>query len=127
MPYALTEEFVAVYRMHPLIPDDFDFRAATDDSPTLGAKQFSELTGPHAVPILRTGSLGDLLYTFGTMNPGLVHAAQLPRGLQQYTRPDGQIMDMAALDITRCRELGVPRYCEFRRLLHLTVPSPSTR
>jgi hypothetical protein len=22
----------------------------------------------------------------------------------------------------RCRELGVPRYCEFRRLLHLPVP-----
>jgi hypothetical protein len=22
----------------------------------------------------------------------------------------------------RCRELGVPRYCEFRRLLHLAVP-----
>jgi heme peroxidase len=31
-------------------------------------------------------------------------------------------MDMAALDILRCRELGVPRYCEFRRLLHLPVP-----
>ncbi len=122
VPYALTEEFVAVYRMHPLIPDDFDFRAATDDSPTIGAKQFSELTGPHAVPILRTVALGDLLYTFGTMNPGLVTLHNFPRGLQQYTRPDGQIMDMAALDITRCRELGVPRYCEFRRLLHLTVP-----
>ena len=27
-----------------------------------------------------------------------------------------------ALDIVRCRELGVPRYCEFRRLLHLPVP-----
>src|SRR4029077_6288454 len=63
VPYALTEEFVAAYRMHPLIPDDFDFRAATDDSTTLGAKQFSELTGPHAVPILRTVALGDLLYT----------------------------------------------------------------
>jgi hypothetical protein len=29
---------------------------------------------------------------------------------------------MAALDVLRCRELGVPRYCEFRRLLHLPVP-----
>ena len=26
-PYSLTEEFVAVYRMHPLIPDDFEFRS----------------------------------------------------------------------------------------------------
>ena len=28
VPYSLTEEFVAVYRMHPLIPDDWSFRAA---------------------------------------------------------------------------------------------------
>src|SRR5207248_3872289 len=26
VPYAITEEFVAVYRLHPLIPDDFSFR-----------------------------------------------------------------------------------------------------
>ena len=28
-------------------------------------------------------------------------------------------MDLAATDIVRTRELGVPRYNEFRRLLHL--------
>ena len=27
VPYSLTEEFVAVYRMHPLLPDDFTFRS----------------------------------------------------------------------------------------------------
>ena len=32
VPYSLTEEFVAVYRMHPLIPDDFVFRSLRDDS-----------------------------------------------------------------------------------------------
>ena len=26
-PYSLTEEFVAVYRMHPLMPDDYEFRS----------------------------------------------------------------------------------------------------
>ena len=26
-PYSLTEEFVAVYRMHPLMPDDFAFHS----------------------------------------------------------------------------------------------------
>jgi hypothetical protein len=53
VPYALTEEFVAIYRMHPLVPDDFDFRSARDDAPTLGPRSFSELTGPQAVPIWR--------------------------------------------------------------------------
>ena len=30
VPYTLTEEFVAVYRMHPLIPDDITFWSAQD-------------------------------------------------------------------------------------------------
>ena len=32
VPYALTEEFVAVYRMHPLIPDDFPLRSLDNDA-----------------------------------------------------------------------------------------------
>ena len=31
VPYQLTEEFVAVYRMHPFILDEFSFRALADD------------------------------------------------------------------------------------------------
>ncbi len=31
VPYSLTEEFVAVYRMHPLLPDEYTFRSADDD------------------------------------------------------------------------------------------------
>ncbi|WP_256461145.1 peroxidase family protein [Blastococcus sp. PRF04-17] len=45
-----------------------------------------------------------------------------PRFLQQFTRPDGAVIDLATTDIVRIRELGVPRYCQFRRLLHMTVP-----
>jgi hypothetical protein len=123
VPFALTEEFVAVYRMHPLVPDDFDFRSARDDAPTLGPRSFTELTGPQAVPILRDQPLADIIYTFGTTHPGLVTLHNFPRGLQTFKRPDnGAYTDMASLDIVRCRELGVPRYCEFRRLLHLPVP-----
>jgi hypothetical protein len=124
VPFALTEEFVAVYRMHPLLPDDYDFRAARDDRPTLGPKTFDQLTGPVAVDLLREHQLGDFLYTFGTMNPGLVTLHNYPRFLQTFRRPDNQkLMDLAATDILRCRELGVPRYTELRRQLHLPVPN----
>jgi hypothetical protein len=123
VPFALTEEFVAVYRMHPLLPDHFDFRSARDDSSTIGAKEFDELTGAAALDLLQNNDLADLLYTFGTMNPGLVTLHNYPKYLQTFTRPDnGKLMDLAATDILRCRELGVPRYCAFRRLLHLPVP-----
>jgi hypothetical protein len=124
VPYALTEEFVAVYRMHPLLPDHFDFRSAETDGPTLGAVEFDQLTGPAAVDLLRANRLTDLIYTFGTMNPGLVTLHNYPKYLQTFKRADnGEFMDLAAVDILRCRELGVPRYTEFRRLLHLPVPT----
>ncbi|MCB5164414.1 heme peroxidase [Streptomyces bambusae] len=118
VPYALTEEFVAVYRMHPLVPDDWSFRSAADDAP-LQEASFAELTGPHAYEIYRKHSPTDLFYSFGTSHPGLVTLHNYPGFLQKFERPDGKLMDLAAVDVLRIRELGVPRYNEFRRQLHL--------
>jgi hypothetical protein len=64
----------------------------------------------------------DLLYSFGTQPPGLVSLHNYPRFLQEFERPDGHFLDLAAVDVLRIRELGVPRYCEFRRLMHLPAP-----
>ena len=128
VPYALTEEFVAVYRMHPLVPDDFDFRSARDGTATLGPRSFSELTGPQAIPILRDQPLDDLVYTFGTPHPGLVTLHNFPRGLQNFRRPDtGAYVDLAALDVLRCRELGVPRYASSAACCISPCRGPSTR
>jgi hypothetical protein len=118
VPYSLTEEFVAVYRMHPMIPDDYDFRSAADDH-SIQRMAFRELTGPAALQVMAKLAQTDLLYTFGTMHPGLVTLHNFPRDLQQFERPDGKLMDLGAVDILRSRELGVPRYNAFRRLLHL--------
>ena len=63
--------------------------------------------------------VGDLIYSFGTKHPGLVTLHNFPKFLQNFHRPDGDLLDLAATDILRSRELGVPRYNEFRRLLHL--------
>jgi hypothetical protein len=118
VPYSLTEEFVAVYRMHPLIPDDYSFRSVVDDSPIRKAT-FREIAGPYATGVMEQIPTTDLLYSFGTMHPGLVKLHNFPRFLQEFERPDGHFQDLAATDILRSRELGVPRYNEFRRLLHL--------
>ncbi len=61
----------------------------------------------------------DLFYSFGLMHPGAVTLHNYPRALQQFTRPDGVLIDLAAHDIMRCRELGVPRYTKFREMLHM--------
>ncbi|GAA3367610.1 peroxidase family protein [Streptomyces sannanensis] len=118
IPYALTEEFVAVYRMHPLIRDKWHLRSAADNT-TLSHCTFRDIAGPEALKVLKNTPMADLLYSFGTLHPGLVTLHNFPRFLQEYERPDGHLQDLAATDILRSRELGVPRYNEFRRLLRL--------
>jgi len=117
-PYSHTEEFVAVYRMHPLIPDDYSFRSAADDH-LLEERQFNEVTDRSANALLERITLADLFYSFGTSNPGALTLHNYPRFLQEFKRPDGIVIDLAATDILRMRELGVPRYNQFRRLIHL--------
>jgi hypothetical protein len=121
VPYSLTEEFTAVYRMHPLAPDHFSLRDSEDDG-VLAEKTFRELTGPSGLEISQTMEMTDLLYSFGTEHPGLVCLHNFPKFLQEFQRPDGHFLDLGATDILRIREIGVPRYCEFRRHLHMPVP-----
>jgi len=118
VPYSITEEFVAVYRMHPLVPDDFDLRSATDDG-QIQERTFREVAGKHVPDVLDEIQLSDLIYSFGIAHPGAISLHNYPRLLQEYERPDGILMDLAATDILRSRELGVPRYNAFRKLLHL--------
>ncbi|MGW4587153.1 peroxidase family protein [Amycolatopsis thermoflava] len=118
VPFALTEEFVAVYRMHPLVRDTWSLRSAGDDATILDC-EFPDIAGANALKVLNSIAMTDLLYSFGTLPPGLVTLHNFPKHLQQFQRPDGHLQDLAATDILRSRELGVPRYNEFRRLLHL--------
>jgi hypothetical protein len=117
-PYAMTEEFVAVYRMHPLIPDDFSFRALANDA-AIQERNFQEVAGIHTHEVLQTVEMADLFYSFGTSHPGAITLHNFPKLLQHFTKPDGSILDLASTDILRSRERGVPRYNEFRRRFHL--------
>ncbi len=118
VPYALTEEFVSVYRMHPLIPDEFTFRTLADD------REVSSLTLPdlgvlHVRERLAELPMADLFYSFGRSHPGAISLNNYPRFLQSFDRADGTLVDLAAIDILRTRERGVPRYNQFRRLFRL--------
>ena len=117
VPYSLTEEFVAVYRMHPLLPDDFTFRSLESDS-VLQERTFPEIGATETRARLDELGLPDALYSFGVSHPGAITLHNYPRFLQRLVRPDGEILDLAALDVLRIRERGVPRYNDFRRLFH---------
>jgi hypothetical protein len=117
VPYSLTEEFVAVYRMHPLIPDDVVFRAVDDDR-QLARWSMPDLLIDHVRQRLSETPMEDLFYSFGRAHPGAITLHNYPNGLRRLQRVDG-LLDLAAADILRVRERGVPRYNEFRRLLRL--------
>jgi hypothetical protein len=117
-PYAMTEEFVAVYRMHPLIPDDYRFRSLKDDD-LIEERTFDGVAGHHTHEVLAAVAMQDLFYSFGTSNPGAIVLHNFPKSLQFFHKSDGTILDLAATDILRSRERGVPRYNEFRRKFHL--------
>ena len=118
VPYSLTEEFVAVYRMHPLMPDDYAFHAVATGA-LIDEREFNRIDGRDALDLLDTIAMDDLFYSFGIAHPGAVVLHNFPRHLQFYEREDGLIQDLAATDILRSREQGVPRYNAFRRMLHM--------
>jgi hypothetical protein len=118
VPYSLTEEFVAVYRMHPLLPDDFTFRSIETDE-VLQERTFRELGVNEVRDRLDEVGFVDAFYSFGIAHPGAITLHNYPRFLQELRKPDGTVVDLAAIDVLRIRERGVPRYNEFRRLFHL--------
>lgn len=124
-PFAITEEFVASYRMHSLIPDEFSFRRARDDAELFQAGMLEVSHGQVPGIYRRVGGFDDVVYSLATMHPGALVLHNYPNALRKLPadpkRP-GLFNDLAAVDILRDRERGVPRYCEFRRLVGMKAP-----
>ena len=116
-PYSLTEEFVSVYRMHPLIPDEFNFYRHGNGE-HLMTKNFPEVFGKSTRSFMESVSMADLFYSFGIEHPGALTLHNYPNFLRALDKEDGSgAFDLAAVDILRDRERGVPRYNRFRELL----------
>ena len=115
-PYSLTEEFVSVYRMHALIPDEFTIRSHVTGE-VAAEYELPQVSGKAGCAVLDNHSMADLFYSFGVSHPGAIRLRNYPRHLQNLQRENGERLDLAAVDILRDRERGVPRYNDFRRLL----------
>ena len=115
-PYSLTEEFVSVYRMHPLIPDDFQF-VSHHNGALLQARTLEQVLGSNSRQIMTQIPVEDVFYSFGTAHPGAITLHNHPRLFQRFERPNAPLIDLGAVDILRDRERGVPRYNRFRELV----------
>jgi len=116
VPFSLTEDFIAVYRMHPLIPDDYAFFDC-EDGRKIAERSFVDIQGDAADAVMRETKLNNVLYSFGVANPGSITLHNYPQSLRSFVR-DGEIVDLAVADIVRTRRRGVPRYNDFRAGLH---------
>jgi hypothetical protein len=125
VPYALTEEFVAVYRMHPLIPDEVALVQARDGA-SLGARTLRELTGSAGQAVMDEMLPADLVASLAVGRAGRIALGNypdtlrnLPRAAVEVAEGDEPLIDLATIDVLRDRERGIPRYNDFRRMLRL--------
>ena len=116
-PFSLTEEFVSVYRMHTLMPDDYTILSA-ESGAELGTIELPNISGRRGVEFLARFNPVDLFYSFGIAHPGAVRLHNYPRTLQNLVQDSGDRFDLGTIDILRDRERGVPRYNQFLRLVH---------
>jgi hypothetical protein len=127
VPYSLTEEFVAVYRMHPLLPDELALRNGRGWQ-RVGMR---DVVGPAARMAMESHGLASVIASFGHVRPGKLALHNYPDTLRDLERPTAgqgseRRIDLATIDVIRDRERGVPRYNDFRRMVRMP-PAASFR
>ena len=118
-PYSITEEFVSVYRLHPLLPDDYEMRDHRNGQ-LIEATDFDPLQGHGTRPSVEKYGMTNLLYSFGVAHPGAITLHNHPNALNGHVRLNGDRVDLGTIDVLRDRERGVRRYNEFRQALRKT-------
>jgi hypothetical protein len=118
VPFTLTEEFVAVYRMHPLMRDNIEVYdiGSNTVARTIPLQDARDRNAEH---ILNDERGERLWYSFGITNPGTLTLHNYPNFLRNLSLPLVGNIDLATIDVLRDRERGVPRYNEFRRAIGL--------
>lgn len=117
-PFSMTEEFVSVYRMHPLLPESIDIHSL-DTGKFQKNVPIAETRNEKSSEIISQHSLENLFYSFGLAHPGQLVLNNFPKFMQELDLPIVGKVDLAAIDLIRDRERGVPRYNQFRRLVGL--------
>jgi len=119
-PFNFPEEFVTVYRLHPLVPDLIEYRDLSKDPNQIVEKvAVIETFEGKATDAMRSRGLANWGLSMGRQRLGLLTLHNHPQFLQNIRLPrldtPTQQIDIAALDLIRDREHGVPRFNEFRR------------
>ncbi|MEO7965746.1 MAG: peroxidase family protein, partial [Gemmatimonadaceae bacterium] len=118
-PFNFPEEFVTVYRLHTLVPDLLEFRDLNSPDSIRYEIPVVETFRGGATRAMHERGLANWAISLGRQRLAQLSLQNTPQFLQnlrmdRLRTPTKQI-DVAALDIIRDRERGVPRFNEFRR------------
>lgn len=119
-PFNFPEEFITVYRLHPLLPDLIEYREWNKEPNVIQHNvPVIETFRGKATEAMRQKGLANWALSMGRQRLGALTLQNHPQFLQNLMTPRLQSLtqqiDIAALDLIRDRERGVPRYNEFRR------------
>ena len=122
-PFNFPEEFTTVYRLHPLVPDLIEFRDYREANKIQLKVPVVDTVRAKSTGEMHSRGLENWALSMGRQRLGLLHLQNHPLFLQNLdmphlNSPSGKL-DIAALDIIRDRERGVPRFNEFRRQIGL--------
>jgi hypothetical protein len=120
------EEFISSYRMHPMLPEEITVAPHTGSTSTSDSVPLEDVSFTASTDFMRKYGLTDTLNTLGVRAQGKLTLLNYPTFLTKMRIPNikGQIgkglyMDLAAVEILRDRERGLPRYNSYRRSLHM--------
>ena len=119
-PFNFPEEFVSVYRLHALVPDLIEYREWDRDPNVIRAQvPVVETFRAKATDAMLANGAANWALSMGRQRLGQLTLQNIPQFMQNLALPRLQSstgrIDIAALDVLRDREHGVPRFNEFRR------------
>lgn len=111
-PFYMSEEFVAVYRMHPFLPDEIE---VGDKTLTL-----NELSFKDARTLVGTNTTKTFLEAFAKTKARTLSLRNYPYELYALDIPGrSEKMNLAEIELARDRDRNLPRYNDARRQLLL--------
>jgi hypothetical protein len=125
------EEFVTSYRMHPMLPENIQVVPCPGSRSKAGSVSLADVSFRKSTTFVRKYGLLDTVNSLGSASQGKLTLLNYPNFLTKLQIPNipnqinkGMYMDLAAVEILRDRERGLPRYNAYRRSLNL---KPFTR
>lgn len=115
-PFNFPEEFISVYRLHPMVPDLLEYRDVGKPDRIIQKMPVVDSFRGKATAIMEHTGLANWALSMGRQRLGALTLLNHPQFLQNLRIDDRERqIDVAALDIIRDRERGIPPFNEFRR------------